>query len=235
MGNVCKFIDIGMTDYEKAWKFQEEIHIKIIKSHQDNSNDKKEHNHIIFCEHPHVFTLGKSGKENNLLINDDFLKKINATYFKTNRGGDITYHGPGQIVGYPIINLDDLQIGVKKYIYLLEQSIINTLHEYSIDSERFDEATGVWLDVTTPGRTRKICAIGVRLSRSVTMHGFALNVNTDLSYFNYINPCGLDDKGVSSIEKELGKKVDTEEVKRILLTKIKEQLNLEIKEPTLYD
>ena len=228
MKNKCTFLDIGLMDYEKVWKIQEEIHIKLIKNNPDSQEMNQNTNYIIFCEHPHVYTLGKSGKENNLLINDTFLKNINATYFKTNRGGDITYHGPGQIVGYPILNLDNLKIGVKKYIYLLEQSIIDTLKLYSIKGERLEGSTGVWLDVNDPARVRKICAIGVRLSRSVTMHGFALNVNTDLTYFNHINPCGFNDKGVTSIEKEMRVLVDMKRVKTDLLNTIKENFKLEI-------
>lgn len=227
MQNTCNFIDIGLTEYEKAWKFQEEVHIKII-NHREQKPIQGDDvlNYVIFCEHPHVFTLGKSGDQNNLLINDDFLKKINATYYKTNRGGDITYHGPGQIVGYPIINLDELGIGVRKYIDLLEQSIIDLLLEYNINSTRYEGATGVWLDVDKPGMTRKICAIGVRLSRSVTMHGFALNVNTNLDYFGYINPCGYNDKGVTSMQKELGAEVDISKVKEKLLLKIEKNFNI---------
>jgi len=230
MSNKCIFLDVGLIDYQKAWKLQEEIHIRVIKQRLSEQSSET-YNNLIFCEHPHVFTLGKSGKENNLLVNDNFLNKINATYIKTNRGGDITYHGPGQIVGYPIFNLEKQKIGVKKYIYLLEQSIIDTLEVYSIDSDRYRGATGVWLDADKPGLTRKICAIGVRLSRSVTMHGFALNVNTDLTYFNYINPCGFNDKGVTSMEKELGEKVNLKEVKKVLLEKLKINFDLDIKEP----
>ena len=231
MQNKCSYIDLGIAPYAKAWAVQEDFHRQLIQGCSVKQNNESNTHRIIFCEHPHVFTLGKSGQENNLLINDDFLQKISATYFKTNRGGDITYHGPGQLVGYPIINLNDLKIGVKKYIYLLEQSIIESLKEYSIDAERFDKGTGVWLDTRYPEKVRKICAIGVRLSRSVTMHGFALNANTDLSYFGYINPCGFKDKGVTSMERELGKKVDLDDLKNVVLKRILYNLNLEIKEP----
>ena len=230
MTEICNYIDLGLSEYKKTWHLQEDIHIKLTGDKQASGNV----HYLIFCEHPHVYTLGKSGKENNLLINDEFLKKIKATYFKTNRGGDITYHGPGQIVGYPIFNLAKLKIGVKKYIYLLEQTIIDTLKEYSIESERLENATGVWLDVDKPGKIRKICAIGVRLSRSITMHGFALNVNTDLLYFNYINPCGFNDKGVTSIEKEMGKKINIDDVKKVLLKNLKHNFNLELKKKAVY-
>ena len=224
MVNICNYIDFGLSEYKKTWNIQEDFLLKMLEEKQEQNNQ----HYLLFCEHPHVFTLGKSGKENNLLINEEFLKKIKATYFKTNRGGDITYHGPGQIVGYPIFNLNKLKIGVKKYIYLLEQTIIDTLKEYSIESERLNSATGVWLDVNTPGKARKICAIGVRLSRSITMHGFALNVNTDLSYFNYINPCGFNDKGVTSMQKELKREISFEYVKDVLLKNLKQNFNLEI-------
>ncbi|MDR2868042.1 MAG: lipoyl(octanoyl) transferase LipB [Bacteroidales bacterium] len=167
---------------------------------------------IFLCEHPHVFTLGKSGNHNNLLINDDFLKKIEATYYHIDRGGDITYHGPGQLVGYPILDLENHRSSLKAYIFNMEEALIQTLAKYDIHGERLSNATGVWLDAQTP-KARKIAAIGVRASRFVTMHGFALNVNTNLSYFNYINPCGFVDKGVTSMEKELGYAVDMEEVK----------------------
>jgi len=166
--------------------------------------------------------LGKSGEQNNLLIADEFLKKINATYYKINRGGDITYHGPGQIVGYPIIDLERFNLQVKQYIANLEQSIILTLSEFGIKSERLNGATGVWLDTTIPGKTRKICAIGVKASRFIAMHGFAFNVNTNLEYFNYINPCGFVDKGVTSMEKELGQKQDFNFVKEILKKKMED-------------
>ncbi|NPA37283.1 MAG: lipoyl(octanoyl) transferase LipB [Chlorobi bacterium] len=214
------FEDIGLIEYKKAWEYQEKCFNEIIDTklyNREHSDDKKDVvNRLIFCEHPHVYTLGKSGAQNNLLINDDFLKKINASYFKTNRGGDITYHGPGQIVGYPILDLEVLGLGVREYIYDLEESIIRFLKDYGIESTRMEGATGVWLDAEKPGKARKICAIGVKASRYVTMHGFAFNVNTDLSYFNHINPCGFVDKGVTSMEKELGEKQDFEKIKQEL-------------------
>ena len=213
-----KYIDWGLIEYSKAWNQQESILQNIIDK---RDNDKGYFNHLLFCEHLHVYTLGKSGKENNLLINQEFLKKINATYFRSNRGGDITYHGPGQIVGYPIFDLNDFNIGVKKYIYLLEESIIQTLNEFGIKAGRLQNATGVWIDVEKPKLTRKICAIGVRVSKQVTMHGFALNINTNLEYFKYINACGYTDKGVTSLQEELNKKLDINEVKTILKNKIK--------------
>lgn len=211
------FEDLGTAEYKEVWDYQEKIFSGMIAGKQHSANVALDAGRLLFVEHPHVYTLGKSGHENNLLINDAFLKSIGATYFKSNRGGDITYHGPGQIVGYPIFDLEQMSLQIKTYVYALEQSIINTLAEIGIPSQRLEGATGVWLDVDKPGSARKICAIGVKASRHVTMHGFALNVNTDLSYFNHINPCGFVDKGVTSIERELGQKQDMARVKALLL------------------
>lgn len=231
MKNV-KFEDLGLIEYKHAWDYQENIFSKYIKIKAENrelpeSEHKEIEGNVLFCEHPHVYTLGKSGEQNNLLINDEFLNKIQATYFKTNRGGDITYHGPGQIVGYPIIDLERFNLQVKQYIANLEESIILTLKEYEIESERLPGATGVWLETDT-NKARKICAIGVKASRFITMHGFALNVNTNLEYFNHINPCGFVDKGVTSMEKELGEKVDFEKVKDVLKTKIEKVFGMHL-------
>lgn len=196
--------------YKPAWDLQETWHAELIEAKLSGQYGRQ---YFILCEHPHVYTLGKSGAESNMLINDDFLKKIDAEYHRTNRGGDITYHGPGQIVGYPIMDLEQLDMSVKTYVNLLEEIIIRTLDAYAIKSSRLPGATGVWLDVGQPGKTRKICAIGVKVSRAVTLHGFALNVNTDLKYFQYINPCGFVDKGVTSLSRELGQDQDMVEVK----------------------
>lgn len=215
-----QFEDLGAREYKSTWDYQEQLFDEIIdaklynREHEDEEKVIK--NHLLFVEHPHVYTLGKSGAENNLLINDQFLAKINATYFKSNRGGDITYHGPGQVVGYPIFDLEQMDLSVKGYIDRLEEVIIKTIADYGIEGKRLEGATGVWLDVGVPGKTRKICAIGVKASRYVSMHGFALNVNTNLDYFSYINPCGFTDKGVTSLEKELGYNVDFIEVKKKL-------------------
>ncbi len=226
------FEDLGVNDYKDTWDYQEKLFNEVVdvKLHnRDNPNDPQTiTNHLLFVEHPHVYTLGKSGVQNNLLINEQFLKQINATFYKINRGGDITYHGPGQIVGYPILDLEALELQVKSYIDKLEEAIIQTLAEYGVKSERLDGATGVWIDTKVPGKSRKICAIGVKASRYVSMHGFALNVNTDLNYFNHINPCGFVDKGVTSLEKELGRKVDLQEVKDILLKKLSEIFHLQL-------
>lgn len=218
--------DIGLKEYKEAWDYQELVHKSVLKEREKNT-DAASAGMLIFCEHPHVFTLGKSGRQNNLLINENFLKKINASYYHSNRGGDITYHGPGQIVGYPIFDLEKMKLGVKTYIHRIEESIIQTLKEYKINASRLDGATGVWLDTNTP-KVRKICAIGVRISRAITMHGFAFNVNTDLSYFSYINPCGLPDKGVTSLQKELGATQELNKVKEQLKTRIAELFNLEL-------
>jgi lipoyl(octanoyl) transferase len=206
--------DLGLKDYKETWDYQESLFEEVVEGKKNKAGDIP--GYLLLVEHPHVYTLGKSGDENNLLIQPEFLKSINATYYRINRGGDITYHGPGQLVGYPIIDLESYQLGVKDYVHLLEEVIINTLQEFGISSTRFDGATGVWLDIGTP-RARKICAIGVRISRYVSMHGYALNVNTDLNYFNYINPCGFQDKGVTSMQKELGRELDMNEVKKVFV------------------
>jgi len=208
-----KFTDWKIIDYKEAWNKQETLFQKIIQT-KIAIQDTRDLETVFLCEHPHVYTLGKSGKINNLLIREDFLRDIDAVFYKIDRGGDITYHGPGQLVGYPIIDLENHGNSLKGYIHKIEDSIIKTLDYYGIRGERLEGATGVWLDGNTKA-ARKICAIGVRASRFVTMHGFALNVNTDLTYFNYINPCGFTDKGVTSMQKELGKKVPIEEVKKI--------------------
>lgn len=212
------FCDLGTMEYQSAWELQERLFSGVIA--QKKTNTGPTDNFLLFCEHPHVYTLGKSGSESNLLLNAIQLQAKDAVFVKTNRGGDITYHGPGQIVGYPILNLEGLVKGAREYIEKMEEAIIETLATYGIVSERQEGATGVWLDTAKPERTRKICAIGVRTSHWVSMHGFALNVNTDLRYFNYINPCGFTDKAVTSMAAELGKDIDTEEVKQLLAARL---------------
>ncbi|MBN2596698.1 lipoyl(octanoyl) transferase LipB [Labilibaculum sp.] len=214
------FRDLGSIDYKEAWDYQENLFNEVLTSKLANADlpaDQKKlsNNYLLFCEHPHVYTLGKSGKEQNMLLDLLQLQAKEATFHKINRGGDITYHGPGQIVGYPILNLETYDMGIKLYIETLEQAVINCIADYGILGTRLEGATGVWLDVGKP-TVRKICAIGVRISRWVSMHGFAFNVNTDLKYFEYINPCGFVDKGVTSLKKELGKELDIEEVKHNL-------------------
>lgn len=206
---MIQFQDWGEVPYNEAWERQEQIFSQTIDR---KLQGKATENTMIFCEHPHVYTLGKSGDEHNLLIDYIQMQAAGAQFVKTNRGGDITYHGPGQIVGYPVFDLNSFNIGLKKYIELLEEVVVLTLKDVGIYAERFPGATGVWLDVGKPS-ARKICAIGVRSSRFVTMHGFALNVNTDLTYFSHINPCGFVDKGVTSVKKELGHSVDVEMIK----------------------
>lgn len=212
MQNV-NFIDLKLIDYKEAWDYQEQRFEEVTQ--RKIEGDGQLH-YLLFCEHPHVYTLGKSGEDANLLIPDAMLKRINATFYHINRGGDITYHGPGQIVAYPIFNLESFNLTLKNYIQQLEQVVIDCLGEYGIKAGRLDGATGVWLDAGVKGKERKICAIGVRASRFVTMHGLAFNVNTNLDYFKYINPCGFVDKGVTSMQVELGHEVDYAEVKQKL-------------------
>ncbi len=206
--------NLGKIDYKKCWDYQEFLFSETLKQKSNNRKNNtsiKTKNYLVFCEHPHVYTLGKSGDQNNLLINDAVLKKNGAKFYKINRGGDITYHGPGQIVGYPILDLDNFFTDISKYLRLLEEVIILTLKDYNLVGERSEGETGVWLDVGKHN-ARKICAIGVKSSRWVTMHGFAFNVNTNLSYFNNIIPCGIINKGVTSLKKELNTVVDVEDV-----------------------
>ena len=224
--------DLGHKDYKETWDYQESLFEEIVelkrKNRAENTNLRTP-NHFLFVEHPHVYTLGKSGHIENLLIDEAALAKKGASFYKINRGGDITYHGPGQIVGYPIIDLENFFTDIHKYLRSLEEVIIRTLADYGIKGERSEGETGVWLDVGTPF-ARKICAMGVRASRWVTMHGFALNVNTDLGYFDNIIPCGIRGKAVTSLNVELSKeKVDTEEVKRYILKHFEEIFGVSIK------
>lgn len=209
------FQDWGLMDYQAAWDKQEVVFAATVDLKTQNRNNGTElpvPNHLIFVEHPHVYTLGKSGKPENLLLDEAGLKQNNASYHKINRGGDITYHGPGQLVGYPILDLDNFFTDIHLYLRTLEEAVILTLADYGIPSGRYAGFTGVWLDADNE-KARKICALGVRCSRWVTMHGLAFNVNTDLNYFKNIIPCGIDDKDVTSMERELGFKLDMEEVK----------------------
>lgn len=211
------FQELGILDYQSAWDYQEKllktnIDIKINNRQLQPEDTTETENHLLFVEHPHVYTLGKSGHEENMLANNDMLKEIDATYVKTNRGGDITYHGYGQIVGYPVLDLENFYTDIHRYMRELEEIIIRTIAEYGLKGERSPGETGVWLDVGKP-YARKICAMGVKASRWVTIHGFALNVNTDLRYFEYIIPCGIKDKQVTSLKRELEREVDMEEVK----------------------
>ncbi|WP_103864459.1 lipoyl(octanoyl) transferase LipB [Aquimarina sp. I32.4] len=216
--------DLGLKDYKETWEYQEVLFKEIldikIKNRRENAGIETP-NHFLFVEHPHVYTLGKSGDMSNLLLTEDQLREKKATFYKINRGGDITYHGPGQIVGYPILDLDNFFTDIHKYLRFLEEMVIHTLEEYGVSATRSEGETGVWLDVGTPF-ARKICAMGVRASRWVTMHGFALNVNANLGYFDHIIPCGIKGKAVTSLNVELGlEKVDEEEVKQKLLKHFK--------------
>lgn len=217
-----RFIDLGLIDYKEAWDYQTRLFNESLQVKADNRStpgaEKITNNHLLFCEHPHVFTLGKSGDEKNLLIAPEKLGSIGATYYPINRGGDITYHGPGQIVVYPVIDLENFFTDIHKYMRLLEESVILTLQDFGIQATRIAGLTGVWLD--TDNNPRKICALGVKTSRWVAMHGLAFNVNTDLAYFDYIVPCGIDDKGVTSMEQELGRRIEMREVKPVLKSHI---------------
>ena len=230
MSKKVHFKDLGLIDYKKCWDYQEFLFAEILSVKSKNRNrtrKKTTKNHLLFCEHPHVYTLGKSGKKHNLLVNEEYLKNKGASFYKINRGGDITYHGPGQIVGYPILDLDNFFTDIHKYLRFLEEAIILTLNEYGLKGERSKGETGVWFDVGTKN-ARKICAFGVKSSRWVTMHGFALNVNSDLSYFDNIVPCGIVNKGVTSLEKEIGEKISVEDVKKRLKTHLVQLFSMEI-------
>lgn len=210
--------ELGLIDYKKAWDYQEvlfreNIDLKI-KQRKGETTEQTQH-YLLFCEHPHVYTLGKSGDASHLLMSESRLQEINATYYKINRGGDITYHGPGQLVVYPIFDLDEFFTDIHKYMRYLEEAVIRTLADFNIESGRVEGLTGVWIDGGTP-QERKICAMGVKSSRWVTMHGIGFNINTDLTYFNYIVPCGIQDKSVTSLEKELNRKVTISEVQEKL-------------------
>lgn len=217
-----EFADWGLLDYNQAWQRQEELFAQTVQIKTENRDlavPKPTPNHLIFTEHPHVYTLGKSGKAANLLLDDEGLKQHRAAFYHINRGGDITYHGPGQIVGYPILDLDNFFTDIHLYLRTLEEAVILALAGYGIQAGRYPGYTGVWIDADGP-QARKICAMGVRCSRWVTMHGFAFNVSTDLGYFKNIVPCGIEDKDVTSIAHELGRDIEMQEVKKILKSHI---------------
>lgn len=232
MSYSVKYEDIGLKDYKETWDYQEKIFQGLVDNKKGNNTmnnrtDQSVHGTLIFVEHPHVYTLGKSGSENNLLLDYIQLQAKEASFYRIDRGGDITYHGPGQIVGYPIFDLEKIGVSLKEYISLLEESVIKTISGYGLPGTRLTGATGVWLDPEIPGKARKICAIGVRASRYITMHGFAFNVNTDLDYFKHINPCGFVDKGVTSLGKELGSKQDFEKIKTELKLNLQKVFDLQ--------
>lgn len=218
-------------DYKQAWDYQTNLFQSILDikaANRTNTEQLATHNYLLFCEHPHVYTLGKSGEEQNLLLKKEALHTIDATYYHINRGGDITYHGPGQIVVYPVIDLENFFTDIHKYMRLLEEGVIQTLHEFGIKSGRINGLTGVWLDYENEKQARKICALGVKTSRWVTMHGLAFNVNVNLNYFANIVPCGIADKAVTSMEKELGIVQNFELVKTVLKKKLAVVFEMEI-------
>jgi lipoyl(octanoyl) transferase len=224
------FRDLGLIDYKEAWDFQETIFNNTIQEKiqiRNGDDSLQTKNYLLFCEHPHVFTLGKSGSESNLLLNELELEQEEATFYKINRGGDITYHGPGQLVAYPIFDLDHFFTDIHKYMRFLEEAVIQTLADFGIISGRVEGLTGVWIDGDT-SKARKICALGVKSSRWVTMHGIGFNVNSDLNYFTHIIPCGIDDKAVTSMQQELGRKLDLQEVSRVLKNKLAQLFEFEL-------
>ena len=230
---VVSFRDLGLAPYKETWDFQEELFERNVQRKLQNRLEGKADGEgtedvLLFVEHPHVYTLGKSGDAFHLLVSEEKLKEIGATYYPINRGGDITYHGPGQIVGYPLLDLEHFFTDIHKYMRYLEEAIIRTIAHYGIVGGRIDGLTGVWLDIDDPKKARKIAALGVKCSRWLTMHGFAFNVNTDLNYFNHIVPCGITDKKVTSLSNELGREMDMDEVKRILLQELADVFQFEI-------
>lgn len=225
------FKDLSSIEYGEAWKYQESLlfeNADIKKQIANGVTNVDTSHHLLFCEHPPVYTLGKSGKEEHVLVSKEELARRNIAYYETNRGGDITFHGPGQIVGYPILDLEKYYRDIGRYLRSLEEVIILTLAEYGIKGDRSKGETGVWIDPENKMKARKICAMGVRCSRWITMHGFALNVNTNLDYFTMIVPCGIPDKQVTSLEKELGMKVNIEEVKKLLIKKFEQVFECEV-------
>lgn len=230
-----QFIHLGLMDYQEAWEYQtrlfeQTVALKIENRQKEAADQKMTPNYLIFCSHPHVYTLGKSGNQDHLLLNEQELRDRGASFYKINRGGDITYHGPGQIVGYPILDLDNFFTDIHKYLRYLEEAVILTLGDYGIAAGRVDGLTGVWIDGHQPQKARKICALGVKSSRWVTMHGFAFNVLTDLNYFQNIIPCGIEDKAVTSLEFELGTAPDLHEVQDVLKGHLVRLFELELVE-----
>lgn len=224
-------INLGLVDYKKAWDIQEKYFKQAIDRKiaiRNGKNLPPPSNYLILCEHPNVYTIGKSGKEENLLLSSEEVKSKEASFYKINRGGDITYHGPGQLVVYPILDLDQFFTDIHKYMRFLEQAVINTLLKFGIQSSRIDGMTGVWIDSALPS-ARKICAMGVKSSRWVTMHGIGFNINTNLDFFSHIVPCGIDDKAVTSMQKELGIEVDMKEVENTIIEEFKSLFGFQIK------
>lgn len=228
-----KITDLGLIDYQEAWDYQEKVFAETVAvklSNRKNDEEKPTPNHILICQHPHVYTLGKSGKEENLLLDEAALAEKKVNFYKINRGGDITYHGPGQLVIYPILDLENFFTDIHKFLRLLEEAVILTLADYGIKAGRVDGYTGVWLELNKERLLgeRKICAMGVKASRWVTMHGLALNVNTDLAYFGNIVACGIQDKAVTSMQMELGKALDMNEVAEVMVKKLTHLFEMEL-------
>ncbi len=224
MRPTVELLDLGTIDYKECWERQQELFDGLVAEKMRGTGEQTKAGYLILCEHPHVYTLGKSGHEENLLVSEEFLRSVGASFHRIDRGGDITYHGPGQIVGYPILDLEKTGMGLREYIEAVEQSVIETVGEFGIAAGRSEGKTGVW--IKNARNERKICAIGVRSSRFITMHGFALNVATDLKYFDHINPCGFAGGGVTSIEAETGKEVPMDDVKRVLCGRLSENLKI---------
>lgn len=230
-----QFQHLGLIDYQQAWDYQEKLFaeildIKVANRKLPENEQLPTPNYLLFCQHPHVYTLGKSGHPEHLLLDEAGLKEADATYYKINRGGDITYHGPGQLVGYPIIDLENFFTDIHKYLRLLEEAVIRTLAEYGIEAGRIEGLTGVWLDHIAQKKPRKICALGVKSSRWATMHGFAFNINTDLSYFGNIVPCGITDKAVTSLNEELGRSIPMEDVEHKMKQQLTDLFSFQFKE-----
>ncbi|ODS84370.1 MAG: lipoyl(octanoyl) transferase [Cytophagaceae bacterium SCN 52-12] len=233
------FRDLGLLDYKEAWDYQEKIFSEIVDRKVNNRKLEPEKqtptdNYLIFCQHPHVYTLGKSGKEDHLLLDDHARDEKKVAYYRINRGGDITYHGPGQLVGYPILDLDHFFTDIHRYIRTLEEAVIRVLAGYGLNAGRIEGLTGVWLGHDGSGPPRKICAIGVKTSRWVTMHGFALNVSPDLAYFGHIIPCGISDKAVTSMQLELAGKIDMQEVSDSLASHLAGLFGMELVTDNIY-
>ncbi len=231
LSKVVEFQDLGIINYKEAWDYQEELFQTLVSkkcNQADESNANGSDHFLLFCEHKPVITLGKSGEKSNLLLNDQMLNQLGIDFYKINRGGDITFHGPGQLVGYPILNLDYFVHDIHLYMRNLEEVIIQAISEFGLNGERLKGSTGVWLDTESPSKVRKICAMGVRASRWVTMHGWALNVNTDLSFFSHIIPCGISDKAVTSLNQELGEELNMQEIKQIVKEKFQEVFSCQL-------
>jgi len=227
-----QFVDLKLIEYKQAWDLQETLlnriaTVKLANRGLDDASKGGTNNYLLFCQHPHVYTLGKSGDESHLLLQESFLSTIGATYFKTNRGGDITYHGPGQLVGYPILDLENFYTDIHLYLRMLEEAIIKTCEGFGLTAGRIEGLTGVWIDPTSD-KARKICALGVKASRWISMHGFALNVNTDLTYFSHIVPCGIATRGVTSLQQELGREMDLQVVSDIVKAHLNDLFKMEL-------